>query len=275
MTASPHLPASLARGSDAPALSERVRWAISDSAVLTRRYLLQLWRVPTVLFFSLVQPVMFVLLFRYVFGGAIHVPGLNYAEYMIPGAIAQTAAFASFGTAIGLAYDLGRGLIDRVRSMPAARFSVLVGRLSSDTLRSLLVVLVLLGVGYAVGFRFLNGVGPAILMVIVAVVFGLAICTIAAFIGLSLKDPEAVQSFGLVWLFPLTFVSGAFVPVDSMPGWLQAIARPNPVTLVVSAMRSMAYGGPMAAHLLEWFAWMVGIFVVFGPLAVRAYRRAS
>ncbi len=258
-----------------PGIAARARWAVSDSRVLTERYLLQLVRVPTVLFFSLIQPVMFVLLFRYVFGGAIHIPGVGYAEYMLPGAIAQTAAFASFGTAIGLAYDLGRGLIDRVRSMPAARFAVLVGRLTSDTLRSLAVVIVLLGVGYAVGFRFDNGPGPALLMVLVAVVFGLAICTIAAFVGLALKDPEAVQSFGLVWLFPLTFVSGAFVPVQTMPGWLQAVARPNPVTLVVSTMRSLAYGGPIATHLWESLAWVVAILAVFGPLAVRAYRRAS
>lgn len=258
-----------------PGAIERLRWGIADSKVMTKRYLLQVWRVPTVLFFSLIQPVMFVLLFRYVFGGAIHTPGVNYAEYMLPGAIAQTASFASFGTAIGLAYDLGRGLIDRVRSMPAARFAVLAGRLTSDTVRSLMVVVVLLAVGYAVGFRFDNGVGPAIGMVFVAVLFGLAVCVIAAFIGLALKDPEAVQSFGLVWLFPLTFLSGAFVPVQTMPGWLQVVARPNPVTLLVSAMRSMSYGGPILVHLLEGLAWVVGIIVVFAPLAVRAYKRAS
>ncbi|MDA8296010.1 MAG: ABC transporter permease [Actinomycetota bacterium] len=258
-----------------PGMVERARWALADARVMTRRYLLQLIRIPTVLFFSLIQPVMFVLLFRYVFGGAIHTAGVNYAEYMLPGAIAQTASFASFGTAIGLAYDLGRGLIDRVRSMPAARFAVLAGRLSSDVVRSLAVVLVLVAVGYGVGFRFDNGAGPAILMILLSVLFGLAICTIAAFVGLALKDPEAVQSFGLVWLFPLTFVSGAFVPVATMPGWLQAIARPNPVTLVVDVMRSLAYGGPIAAHLLESLAWIVGILLVFAPLAVRAFKRAS
>ncbi len=258
-----------------PGIVQRLKFAVSDSRVMTHRYLLQLVRVPTVLFFSLVQPVMFVLLFRYVFGGAVHVPGVSYAEYMLPGAIAQTAAFASFGTAIGLSFDLGRGLIDRVRSMPAARFAVLVGRLSSDTIRSLATIVVLIAVGYGVGFRFDNGGGPAVLMVLLSVLFGLAICTIAAYVGLALKDPEAVQSFGLVWLFPLTFVSGAFVPVQTMPGWLQAVARPNPVTLVVDAMRSMAYGGPIATHLLEALAWVAGILLFFGPLAVRAYKRAS
>jgi ABC-2 type transport system permease protein len=232
-------------------------------------------RVPSVLVFALIQPVMFVLLFRYVFGGAIAIPGVGYAEYMIPGAIAQTAAFSSFGTAIGLSFDLGRGLIDRVRSMPTARFAVLVGRLASDTLRSLGTVVVLIGVGYGVGFRFDNGVANALFMILLAVFFGLAICTIAASIGLSLKDPEAVQSFGLIWLFPLTFVSGAFVPLQSMPGWLQTIARPNPVTLVVESMRSMTYGGAYAAHLGESCLWMLGILAVFGPLAVRAYKRSS
>lgn len=275
MTITASMPGQAPGHAGEPGLMLRLRWGLSDSQVMTKRYLLQLFRVPTVLFFSLVQPVMFVLLFRYVFGGAIHVPGVGYAEYMLPGAIAQTASFASFGTAIGLAFDLGRGLIDRVRAMPAARFAVLAGRLTSDVFRSLAVVLVLLAVGYAVGFRFDNGAGPAILMVLLSILFGLAICMVAAFVGLSLKDPEAVQSFGLVWLFPLTFISGAFVPVQTMPGWLQVVARPNPVTLVVEAMRSMAYGGPIATHLLEGLAWVAGILLFFGPLAVRAYKRAS
>jgi ABC transporter DrrB family efflux protein len=257
-------------------LSTRFRFGVSDVLVMTKRYVLQMMRVPSGVVFTLIQPAMFVVLFRYVFGGAIHPGGnVSYAEYMIPGAIAQSASFSSFGTAIGLSFDLGRGLIDRVRAMPTARYAVLLGRLASDTVRTLMTVVVLLGIGYAVGFRFHNGVGPAIGLVLVAVLFGTTICCVAAAIGLSLKDPEAVQSFGLIWLFPLTFISGAFVPVQSMPGWLQAVARANPVTLLVEAMRGMSYGGPIATHLLEGLAWMVGILFVFGPLAVRAYKRAS
>ncbi len=253
-----------------------LRWAWSDVSVMTRRYVLAMVRVPSVIVFALIQPIMFVVLFRYVFGGAIQAPGYSsYVEYLIPGSIAQTAAFSSFGTAIGLNADLGKGLIDRVRAMPTARFAVLVGRLASDTLRSLATVIVLVGVGYAVGFRFQNGFAPAVAAVLLSVLFGLAICTIAASIGLAMKEAEAVQSIGLIWLFPLTFISGAFVPVESMPGWLQAVARANPVTLVVESLRAMSHGGPMAVHLWESLAWIVGILGVFGPLAVRAYKHSS
>jgi ABC-2 type transport system permease protein len=260
-----------------PSTARRLRWALSDAAVMTRRYALRMWRVPSLLVFSLIQPVMFVLLFRYVFGGAIHVPvaGISYVEFLVPGAIVQTAAFSSIGTAVGLSEDLGRGLIDRIRAMPTARSAVLVGRLASDTLRSIAVVLVLLAVGYLVGFRFLNGFVPAVGTVALAVLFGLSICCIGAFIGLTVKDPESVQAFGLIWLFPLTFISAAFVPVQTMSGWMQAIAYANPVTVVVDAMRAMAYGGPIAVHLVEALAWVAGILLVFGPLAVRAYRRAG
>ncbi len=255
--------------------SARVRWSLSDIVIMTRRYTLQLVRVPTILFFALLQPVMFVLLFRYILGGAIPVPGTTYAEYFIPGAIVQSTAFSSFGTAVGLNFDVGRGLIDRIRAMPTARFAVLAGRLASDTVRSIGMVIVLVGVGYAVGFRFENGAVPAVAMMILAIVFGIPICCIAATIGLTMKNPEAVQSFGLIWLFPLTFISGAFVRVQSMPGWLQAVARANPVTLAVNSMRSFAYGGPLEVNLLETCAWMVGILVVFGPLAIRAYKRTT
>ncbi len=261
-----------------PGLGQRVAWAASDVAVMARRYVLQLWRVPSVLGFALIQPVMFVLLFRYVFGGAIHVPHVSYVEYMIPGAIAQTASFSSFGTAIGLNIDRSRGLIERVRAMPTARFAVLFGRLTSDTIRSTAVVAVLIGIGYAVGFRFEAGIGPAIGMALLAIGFGLAVCCIAAAIGLSMRDVEAVQGFGLIWLFPLTFISAAFVPVQSMPGWLQAVARPNPVTLVVASMRALTYpypGNPLMPHLIESIAWILGILLVFVPVAVRAYKRAT
>ena len=169
----------------------------------------------------------------------------------MPGIIAQTAAFASFGTAIALAQELKKGVIDRLRSMPMARSAVLAGRLVADTGRMLVTILIIVGVGYAVGFRFQNGVGPAILMVVLATVFGLAICVISAFTGLAIKDEESVQAFGLIWLFPLTFVSSAFVPIPSMPGWLQAFANNQPVTYVINTMRALALGGPIEANLLE------------------------
>jgi len=260
----------------APSARVRLGWAVTDTLTITRRNLLVWMRVPAYLVFTVVQPVIFVLMFRYVFGGAIAVntPG-GYVNFLLPGIIAQTAAFACFGTAIALAQELTKGVIDRLRSMPMARSAVLTGRLVADTLRMLITILIVLAVGYAVGFRFSNGVVPAIGMVVLATVFGVAMATISAFTGLAIGDEESVQAFGLIWLFPLTFLSSAFVPISTMPGWLQAFANNQPVTYVVDAMRGMALGGPIATPLWKATAWLVGIFVVFIPLAVRAYRRAS
>jgi ABC transporter DrrB family efflux protein len=262
-----------------PSIRTRFGWAVTDTLTITRRNLLVWMRVPAYLMFTVIQPVMFVLLFRYVFGGAIpvDVPG-GYVNFLIPGIIAQTAAFATFGTAIALAQELKKGVIDRLRSMPMARSAVLAGRLVADTGRMLVTILIIVAVGYAVGFRFMNGVVPAIGMVLLATVFGVAICCISAYTGLAIGDEESVQAFGLIWLFPLTFLSSAFVPIATMPGWLQAFAYHNPVTYVVNAMRALALGrpgGPLEPSLWQSLVWIVGIFVVFLPLAVRAYKRAS
>ena len=196
----------------------------------------------------------------------------------MPGIIAQTAAFACFGTAIALAQELKKGVIDRLRSMPMARSAVLAGRLVADTLRMLVTILIIVAVGYAVGFRFLNGFGLAVAMVVLATVFGVAICVIAAFTGLAIGDEESVQAFGLIWLFPLTFVSSAFVPISTMPGWLQAFANHQPVTQVDRRDARAGPGWsayPLEPNLWQSIAWLAGIFIVFMPLAVRAYRRAS
>jgi ABC transporter DrrB family efflux protein len=260
-----------------PSLLTQGRWAVSDTLTVTRRNLLVWMRVPAYLVFTVIQPVMFVLMFRYVFGGAINVPGVKggYVNFLMPGIIGQTAAFATFGTAIALAQELKKGVIDRLRSMPMARSAVLAGRLVADTARMLVTLLIVVGVGYAVGFRFENGAVPAVLMVVLAVVFGVAICTIAAFTGLAIGDEESVQAFGLIWLFPITFLSSAFVPIPSMPGWLQAFANNQPVTYVINTMRALALGGPIEANLWKSIAWLAGIFIVFAPLAVRAYTRAG
>jgi ABC-2 type transport system permease protein/oleandomycin transport system permease protein len=258
-----------------PNLFTQARWAVSDTLTITRRNLLVWMRVPAYIVFTVIQPVMFVLLFAFEFGGAIPVKGTTYVNFLMPGIIAQSAAFATFGTAIALAQELQKGVIDRLRSMPMARSAVLAGRLLADTLRMLITILIIVGVGYAVGFRFQNGWVPAILMVVLATVFGLAICCIAAFTGLAIGDEESVQAFGLIWLFPLTFVSSAFVPVSSMPGWLQAFANNQPVTYVVDTMRALALGGPIQAELWKSIAWLAGIFIVFVPLAIRAYKRAA
>lgn len=268
-----------------PPLLHRARWAVEDSLVITKRNLLAWWRVPAYIVFTVVQPVMFVLLFRYVFGGAIpiKVPG-GYVDYLIPGIIGQTAGFASFSTAIGLAHDLQRGGVERIKTMPSARSAFLMGRLIADTLRLLLTTLVMVAIGYAVGFSFTGGTGYAIEMVALSTLLGLAVCCVAALIGLAVKDEEAVQAFGLIWVFPLTFVSSAFVQISSMPSWLQGFARNQPFTQVINALRLLSLG--TNAHVervvgeslssATWIslAWLVGAIVVFVPLATRAYKRA-
>jgi ABC transporter DrrB family efflux protein len=260
----------------APSLPARFRWAVSDTLTITRRNLMVWMRVPAYLVFTVIQPVMFVLMFRYVFGGAIpvNVRG-GYVNFLMPGIIGQTAAFATFGTAIALAMELKKGVIDRLRSMPMARSAVLAGRLVADTGRMLVTILIIIGVGFAVGFRFTNGFVAAVAMVLLAVVFGMAVCCISAYTGLAIGDEESVQAFGMIWLFPVTFLSSAFVPISTMPGWLQAFANNQPVTYVIDTMRALALGGPVQANLWKSVAWLAGIFIVFLPLAVRAYRRAS
>jgi ABC-2 type transport system permease protein/oleandomycin transport system permease protein len=260
-------------------LGARVRWGSADALTLMRRNLLVWLKVPAFIMFTVIQPVMFTLLFRYVFGGAIvtSAPG-GYVDYLLPGIIGQTAAFTSFGTAISLAQEAKKGVIDRLRSMPIARSAVLLGRLGADLVRLLITVVIIVGVGYAVGFRFHGGVGGAIAMIALSIVLGLATCCVSAFIGLRIQDEESVQAFGLIWVFPLTFVSSAFVPVQTMPGWLQAFANNQPISQMVGAMRSLALGHPPQApygdHLWLGPLWMVGIMLVFIPLAVRAYRKA-
>jgi ABC transporter DrrB family efflux protein len=271
--AAPH-PAPAQPASPGPLV--RWRWAVSDTLIITRRNLLVWMRVPAYIVFTVIQPVMFVLMFRYVFGGAIqvNVPG-GYVNFLMPGIIAQTAAFATFGTAIALAQELKKGVIDRLKSMPMARSAVLAGRLVADTARMLVTILIVVGVGYLVDFRFQNGAVPAVAMIVLATVFGLAICCISAFTGLAIGDEESVQAFGLIWLFPITFLSSAFVPISSMPGWLQAFANNQPVTWVINTMRALALGGPIQANLLKSIASLAAIFIVFAPLAVRAYKRAG
>ena len=257
-----------------PTRLQLARWAVSDAMVMTRRNLLVWLRVPAYIGFTVVQPVIFVLLFRYVFGGAIPVGNAGgYVDYLVPGITAQTAAFASFGTAIALAQQMKLGVIDRLRSIPMARSAVLAGRLVADAIRLLITIVIIVGVGVLVGFRFHNGVFGAIGMVLLAEAFGVVVCCVSAYIGLAIRDEESVQAFGLIWIFPLTFVSSAFVPIQTMPGWLQAFALHQPVTLVVDAMRAMALGGDIGTPLWQSALWLIGTLAVFSPLAVRAYRR--
>jgi ABC-2 type transport system permease protein/oleandomycin transport system permease protein len=260
----------------APSRAQLVRDGISDTLVMVKRNLTIWTRVPAYIAFTLVQPVMFILLFRYVFGGAIatKAPG-GYVNYLVPGVIGQTMGFGSFGTAIALAGELQKGTIDRLRAMPMARSAVLLGRLGADVVRMFFVTAVLIAVGVAMGFRFHEGLRGAVLMFVYAVLLGLTICTVSAFIGLTLKEEEAVQGFGLIWVFPLTFVSSAFVPVTSMPHWLRGFAVNQPFTQVIDAIRGFAGAGPTGNHAWVSLLWLAGIMAVFVPLAVRAYRKAS
>ncbi len=247
---------------------------ISDSAVMTRRNLLKYPRIPTLLVFSTIQPIMFVLLFTYVFGGAIAVQVDNYVDFLLPGIFAQTAVFGSTQTGVGLAEDMNKGLIERFRSLPMTRSAVLIGRTVSDGVRNLFVVWLMTLVGYIVGFRFHGSLIQSGAAIVLAVLFGFAFSWISAWIGMSVKDVETAQVAGFVWIFPLTFASSAFVPVASMPGWLQAVTKANPVTVTVDAIRALVLDLPVTPHIWYSLAWITAILVVFVPLAVRAYRRA-
>lgn len=253
-----------------------VRWVVADALVLTRRNLLKYVRVPTLLMFSTIQPVMFVLLFNYVFGGAIGAatPGVDYLDFLMPGIFVQVSVFGSTNTGIGLAEDMSKGLIDRFRSLPMARSAVLAGRTTGDLVRNAFVVVLMTAVGMLIGFRFHAGLLKAVAALVLAALFGLAFSWISATIGLAVKDVEAAQAAGFVWVFPLVFASSAFVPVETMPGWLQAFADVNPITVTVDSIRAFVLGGPIWTHLWKSAAWIAGILAVFVPLAVNRYRRA-
>jgi ABC-2 type transport system permease protein len=253
----------------------RLADAISDTAVMARRNLLKYPRLPSLLMFSTVQPIMFVLLFAYVFGGAIDIPGVSYIDFLMPGIFVQTVVFGSTNTGIGLAQDLDGGMIDRFRSLPMARSAVLLGRTLSDAVRNLFVVLLMTAVGLLIGFRFHAGLGRALLAILIAITFGFAFSWISAWIGVSVRDVESAQAAGFIWVFPLVFASSAFVPTETMPAWLEAFAEHNPVTVTVNALRSLVLGGPALADVLGSLAWSAAILAVFGPLAVAKYRHAS
>ena len=249
---------------------------VSDAIAMTHRNLLKYVRVPALLIFSTVQPIMFVLLFTYVFGGAIDTPGVeNYIDFLIPGIFVQTVVFGSTQTGVGLADDLSKGMIDRFRSLPMARSAVLAGRTLSDTCRNMFVVLLMTGVGHLVGFRFHAGLLPALGAMGLVVLFGFAFSWISAIIGLIVRDTETAQTAGFIWLFPLVFASSIFVPVATMPGWLQTVAKINPISAAVDASRALSLGGPVAGKVGEALLWIAGITVVFVALSVRKYRRMT
>ncbi len=254
-------------------------WVVTDLLTMVERNLTRYRRVPQLLIFSTIQPVMFLLLFTYVFGGAIRTGGGSYIDYLLPGILAQSAVFGAIQTGVGLTEDLAKGLIDRFRSLPMARSAVLLGRTVADMMRNVFVILLMFGVGYLIGFRLQGTVSDAVSAFALLLLFGFAFSWISASIGMLVKSTETAQVAGFIWVFPLVFASAVFVPVESMPDWLQTFAKWNPVTVIVNAVRALLLASSdtatTAQYAWEAFAWIGIILVIFMPLAIWLYRRSE
>ena len=268
----------------APSRHRGVNRAVSDGLVLAWRNLKRIPRVPDQVVYATIQPIMFVLLFAYVFGGAIPLPaGGNYREFLMAGIFAQTMAFAVASSSVGLADDMHKGLIDRFRSFPMARSAVISGRVIGDLTLNAFVMVVMVLCGFIVGWRWHAGLLHALAAFGLLLAFAFAMLWIGALIGLSVRSTEVASSAGLIWLFPLTFLSNAFVPPTSLPGWLMPVVEWNPLSSVVSACRNLfgnpnpvsGPGFPSQHPALLAIIWIVGITVVFGALAIRKYQRAT
>ena len=248
---------------------------VRDTFAITQRNLIGYRRVPQLLVFSTIQPVIFVLMFRYVFGGSINVPGpIPYVDFLMPGIFVQTVVFGAIATAIGLATDLKSGLMERFHALPMARSAVLTGRTLADLSRNVFVVVLMMVVGFIVGWRIHTNTLAVVAGALLVLLFGYAMSWIFATVGLAVRDPETAQAAAFPVLAPLVFASSAFVSPDRMPGWLQAFANHQPVSLTASAVRALVNGGPTASYVFQSVAWCLGILLVFAPIAVRLYRRA-
>jgi ABC transporter DrrB family efflux protein len=248
---------------------------LRDAFAVAGRNLIAYRRVPQLVVFSTIQPVIFVLLFRYVFGGAVKsIPGVPYVDYLIPGIFVQTTVFGAIGSAVGLATDMKSGLLERFRSLPMARSAVLAGRTFADLARNVFVTALMAAVGFAVGFRVHTGALPFLVAMGLVLLFGYALSWVFATVGLAVGDPETAQAAAFPVLAPLVFASSVFVPVASMPGWLQPFAEHQPVSVTAAAVRALVIGGPTTSYVLQSLAWCAGILLVFGPIAVQRYRRA-
>jgi ABC transporter DrrB family efflux protein len=252
-----------------------MRRLVTDTVIVAERNLVRLPRAPDLLLAFTVQPIMFVLLFVYVFGGAISTPGYDYVDFLIPGILVQNIAFGGFVTALGLNEDLTKGLIDRFRSLPMARAAVLAGRTLADVVTNTLSVVILVTTGLIIGFSFDASAGEIALGFLLLLVFGYAFSWVFALLGLLVSSPESANSLGFIAVFPLTFISSAFVPVDSMPASLRWFAEVNPFTIVVDAMRALWLGAPAGNSVWGAFVWSFVIVAIFAPLAVWRYRRAA
>jgi len=246
-----------------------------DTLIIAERNLIRLPRAPELFIGYTVQPIMFVLLFRYVFGGAISTPGYSYVDFLIPGIIVQNTAFGGFATALGLNEDVRKGLIDRFRSLPMSRAAVLGGRTLADVATNSLSITILLVTGLIIGFTFQTSFLHVAAGIGLLLLFGYGFSWFLAFLGLVVSSPESVNSLGFIVVFPLTFVSSAFVPVDSMPDGLRQFAEVNPFTYVVDALRHLWLGAPAGNSVWGAVVWSLVIVAVFAPLAVARYRRAA
>jgi len=251
------------------------RLAVRDIGGVAKRNLLRIARTPQMLVISSLQPAMLLLLFRYVLGGAIHVPGGHYVDYVVPAVFLEAVLIGGMTTSIGLAQDLQSGIIDRFRSLPMARSAVLAGRTLADLSRSLVSLAIMIVLGLAVGFRFHNALAPVLGGIAVIVTFGYAFSWMYATIGLATKDPETAQVAGILPFFILMFASNAIVPVATMPGWLQPFARNQPLSVTIAAVRALLEGGPAAHFVWQSLAWSVALFLGFFTIALRLYRDST
>ena len=257
-------------------LFQRLMWNFTDTYVVIRRNLMYYVRQPQLLVFSTIQPIMFLVLFTYVFGGAISFStgDSNYINFLLPGIIIQSSIFAASQTTVGLSVDLSRGMIDRFRSLPMSRAAVLAGRTTADTIRGSFTLTIMIIAGTVIGFRI--GDWPSFLAgLALAIGFGFAFTWISATIGLFVKDPEAAQVAGFIWIFPLTFASSIFVPTQTMPDWLRTFAENQPVSVIASTVRDLMTGTVNQGDIITSLIWIFGIFLVAMPLAVRQYTKVA
>ncbi len=260
--------------------------ALVDGAIVAKRNLIKIKRVPDLLVFSTISPIMFILLFGYIFGSAIQAPpGVGYREYLIPGIFAQTVIFGATTTGSGLADDIQKGIVDRFRSLPMSRSAVLVGRTTSDVLNNVLVVVIMSVTGLIIGWRIRTSVGEALAGFVLLLLFAYAMSWIMALVGLVVPSPEVVNNASFVVIFPLTFIANTFVPTQNFPSVLRTIANWNPVTTVTQASRQL-FGNtgsaplptspwPLHHPIVYTLLWVLGLLVVFVPLSVRQYKRAA
>jgi ABC transporter DrrB family efflux protein len=256
-------------------LPRGIRWTVHDSWHEAMRHIRALPRNVDAFVFATMQPIMFVLLFRYVFGGSIRIPGFSYNQYLMPGIFAQTAVFGSTFTAVGIAEDMTKGFIDRLRSLPISQPAVLIGRTLSDTLRNIVTFTVMLAVAFAIGFRFDGGLVRGLLATLLILYFSYAFSWIQALIGMSVKSVEAANSAGFIWMFPMTFMSSAFVSTETMTPWLRRVANANPFTIATDAARALYNGRDPGDSLWQALLWATGIIAVFSFLAIRRFESKS